>query len=221
VPSLGSSGHRVIRVIGSSRSYDPPVDAVDAARGGDVAAFNSLVEAHQRQVYNLCLRTLGNAEDAADATQEAFFRAYRAIATFRAPPDRFRAWLLRIAVNACYDALRRHKRQPTQSLDALAEPPDTATTEPTPVPDPAPGPEQQTLTAETRRALEQSIAKLSPDHRLTVVLCDVQGLSYDDAAQAMGVEIGTVKSRLSRARAILRDALVARGELARLRRRQD
>lgn len=187
--------------------------ALRAAReGGGIDAFNRLVEQYQRQVYNVCFRTLGNPEDAADATQEAFLGAYRGLAAFRGAAEGFRPWLLRIAVNACYDQLRRRRRRPADSLDSYA----AGQEEPGPaerLADPAPGPEETALTSETARGIETALARLSPDQRLTVVLCDVQGLSYDEAAQVMGVELGTVKSRLSRARAHLRDLLEASGEL--------
>src|SRR6267142_4122780 len=93
--------------------------ALRAAQRGEVAAFNSLVQVYQRQVYNICYRTLGNAEDAADATQDAFLSAFRGLKTFRGPASGFRAWLVRVAVNACYDQLRRRQRRPSESLDAL------------------------------------------------------------------------------------------------------
>ena len=195
-------------------SGDPGANAthVRAAQDGDLAAFNALVRAHQRQVYNLCYRTLGNSEDASDTTQEAFLSAYRNIGSFRGAPDGFRGWLRRSAVNACYDTLRKRKRRPSESLDALvAEAADgtagreIADTE-------APTPEEQALRSETGATIEQALALLSEDRRLTVVLCDVQGLSYDEAAAAMEVEVGTVKSRLSRARAQLREYLSVRGE---------
>jgi RNA polymerase sigma-70 factor (ECF subfamily) len=190
---------------------------ISAAQRGGLEAFNRLVEHHQRQVYNVCYRTLGNAEDAADATQETFLSAYRGIGSFRGTPDGFRPWLLRIAVNACYDQLRRRRRRPADSLEGFsagggregddeAGPADR-------LPDLAPGPEQVALTSETARGIQAALARLSPDQRLTVVLCDVQGLSYEEAAQVMAVELGTVKSRLSRARAQLRELLQAAGEL--------
>jgi RNA polymerase sigma-70 factor (ECF subfamily) len=183
--------------------------SIDAARRGDHGAFNALVERYQRQVYNLCWRTLGNAEDAADATQETFFSAYRAVGGFRAPDEAFRSWLLRIAVNICYDALRRRRRRPTEQLDAR----DSETSVVDVLPDPEPGPEQQALSAETAALVNRALAELSADHRLVITLCDLQGLRYDEAASVLGVELGTVKSRLSRARLALRDALAARGEL--------
>jgi RNA polymerase sigma factor (sigma-70 family) len=189
--------------------------SIRAAQRGGIEAFNHLVDQHQRQVYNVCYRTLGNAEDAADATQEAFLGAYRGIGSFRGAAEGFRPWLLRIAVNACYDQLRRRKRRPAESLEGFAANRD-ADEEAGPadrVPDPAPGPEQEALSSETARGIEAALAHLSSDQRLTVVLCDVQGLSYEEAAQIMSVELGTVKSRLSRARAQLRDLLLKAGEL--------
>src|SRR6266851_8614653 len=90
-----------------------------AAQRGDVAAFNALVLIYQRQLFNVCYRTLGNPEDAADATQDALLSAFRGLKTFNGPPNGLRGWLLRIGVNACYDQLRRRQRRPTDSLDAL------------------------------------------------------------------------------------------------------
>jgi RNA polymerase sigma-70 factor (ECF subfamily) len=172
-----------------------------------VAAFNQLVDSYQRLAYNVAYRTLGQAEEAADATQDAFLSAFRAISDFRG--GSFKAWLLRIVVNACYDQLRRRQRQPTDSLEALA---DSSHADLAPS-DPALGPEPTALGQETAEAIQQALDRLAPEQRLTVVLCDVQGLSYEEAAAALEVAIGTVKSRLSRARAQLRDELIARGEL--------
>jgi RNA polymerase sigma-70 factor (ECF subfamily) len=176
-------------------------DALRAAQGGDVAAFNALVQIYQRQVYNVCYRTLGNPDDAADATQEAFLGAFRGIRSFRGPVEGLRGWLLRIAVNACYDQLRRRQRRPTDSLDVLTQDEIRVT-------DPQPGPEQRALSADTARQIQVAIDRLPHEQRMTVVLCDVQGLSYEEVADAMQVELGTVKSRLSRARARLRELLV-------------
>jgi RNA polymerase sigma factor (sigma-70 family) len=184
--------------------------ALRAAQRGEVTAFNGLVLIYQRQVFNVCYRTLGNAEDAADATQEAFLGAYRGIKSFRGPSVGFRGWLLRIAVNACYDHLRRRQRRPTESLDALGVASDDEANAAEHVVDPQPDPEQRALSAEEARRIQAAIDRLPDEQRLTIVLCDVQGLSYDEAAQAMDVELGTVKSRLSRARARLREFLIER-----------
>ena len=199
----------------------PEAVLVSSAQRGDLAAFNGLVLRYQRQVYNLCFRALGNADDASDATQEAFLSAFRGIGSFRGSAEGFRSWLLRIAVNACHDQLRRRKRRPSQSLEALAEERGEERAGAQLALDPAAGPERRALTSETARRIEAGLARLAPDQRLTVILCDVQGLSYEEAAQAMGVELGTVKSRLSRARAQLRNYLAEHGELPVTARRLD
>src|SRR6266568_3656580 len=188
--------------------------ALKAAQGGDVAAFNTLVLEYQRQIFNVCYRTLGNSEDASDATQDALLSAFRGLKTFNGPASGLRSWLLRIAVNTCYDQLRRRQRRPVDSLDAPSTAdPDRETSLGDHVPDPSAGPEQHSLISETARQIQAALDQLPPDQRLTVTLCDVQGLSYDEAAQAMAVELGTVKSRLSRGRAQLRALLAAKGEL--------
>jgi RNA polymerase sigma factor (sigma-70 family) len=206
------------------RSVDTDAAALEpalrAAQRGDVAAFNQLVHVYQRQVYNVCFRTLGHAEDAADATQDAFLGAFRGLRTFRGPATGFRPWLLRVAVNACYDQLRRRQRRPTDSLDALGEAADELGPAER-LPDPTPGPEAQAMGSETARQIQQAIDRLVPEQRMTVVLCDVQGLDYEEAAQAMGVELGTVKSRLSRARAQLRQALAEKELLSQSARLQE
>ena len=185
-----------------------------AAQGGDVAAFNTLVVVYQRQVFNVCYRTLSSSEDAADATQDALLSAFRGLKTFQGSAAGLRGWLLRIAVNACYDHLRRRQRRPTDSLDTPGVgDPEHEMTAAERLADPGQTPEQHSLRTETAEAIQAAIDRLSPDQRLTVILCDVQGLSYDEAAEAMSVELGTVKSRLSRARAQLRDLLLEKGEL--------
>jgi RNA polymerase sigma factor (sigma-70 family) len=189
--------------------------ALRDAQRGDVSAFNTLVLAHQRTLYNVCYRTLGSAEDAADATQDAFLNAFRNLKSFNGPSSGLKAWLLRIAINACYDHLRRRQRRPSESLERLggSTTDDHPTSAADRVVDPTPGPEQRSLGSETAAAIQAAIDRLPPEQRMTVTLCDVQGLSYEEAAQAMSVELGTVKSRLSRARAQLRDMLTQKGEL--------
>jgi RNA polymerase sigma-70 factor (ECF subfamily) len=184
------------------------LELVQRARTGELAAFNSLVLRHQDAAYGLALRFLSSREAAEDATQEAFIRAYRAIGSFRG--ERFRSWLFSIVANACRDELRRRRRRPQRSLDEAREQPDRADLDPV---DPDPTPEAQALSGELREALERSLMQLPEDWRLVVVLSDVQGLSYEEIAESAGVPLGTVKSRLSRARARLREILLASGEL--------
>lgn len=180
---------------------DPGLLARAAER--DLEAFNELVRAHERLAYNVAWRMLGDADEAADVTQESFIAAYEHLADLRGP---FRPWLLRIVVNRCYDVLRRRQRGP-RSLDALVD------ERAVPLAGPSADPERAALSAELARAIEASLQELPADQRAAVVLVDVQGLSYDEAAIALQVPIGTVRSRLFRARAKLRDALLAQAEL--------
>ncbi len=177
------------------------------AKRGDTQAFDQLVLLYQGMVYNLAYRILGDGEAASDAAQDAFLSAYRAIGRFRG--GSFKGWLLRIVTNACYDQLRREKRQPTSSLEALYP-------EGSPVAqrrDEGEEPEEYALRQELGWLIQQGIATLPPEQRITLLLSELQGLSYQEIAEATGTNMGTVKSRLSRARASLRDYLLSQGEL--------
>ncbi len=172
---------------------------IKQAQRGDVDAFNTLVLRYQDAVYNLAYRILGDSDAATDASQEAFISAYRALERFRG--DNLKAWLMRIVTNACYDELRRQKRRPTTSLEALY------TVTPSPLVSRLENPESLAQQSDLIRAVESCINELPPDQRVVVVLSDVEGYSYQEIAQIAGVSLGTVKSRLSRARARLRDCL--------------
>ncbi len=180
---------------------------IERSRGGDLDAFNALVLAYQAQVYNLCLRMLGYPHAAEDAAQEAFIAAYRAVPRFRG--GSLRAWLLRIAANACYDELRRRRSRPQVPLQASAD--DERPSAELPASDEPL--EQRAERLELARCLQEGLTSLPPDQRLAVILRDVQGLAYEEVAEATGASLGTVKSRISRGRAALRDFLLARGEL--------
>jgi len=182
---------------------------IAAAQEGDLSAFNQLVEQYQKLVYNTAYRVLSDREAAADATQDAFLSAYRAVGRFRG--GSFRAWLMRIVTNACYDQLRAKQRHPTTSLDALLlspNAPDSFGKQRT-----SNGPLGQTLRRELRDAIHAGLQTLPPDQRLAVVLSDIQGFNYQEIAAVMDVPTGTVKSRLSRGRAKLRDFLLSQQEL--------
>jgi len=170
---------------------------------GDLDAFNRLVELHQRLVFNICLRMLGSPAAAEDATQEAFISAWRNISSFRG--QSFRAWLTRIAANACTDELRRRSRRPAVSLDAPA----AGEEAPLEIPDRAAGPEEAALRADQRRRIQAALLDLPADQRLAVVMCDVQGFAYEEIAEAMRTSVGTVKSRIARGREKLRRLLAA------------
>lgn len=182
---------------------------IDLARKGDIDAFNSLVVAYQHQVFNLAYRIMGEEASASDATQEAFISAYKHMESFRG--NSFKSWIYRIVTNACYDELRRRKRRPASSLEGLVE--DSDTEMEFDVPDESPGPESQLEQSELGGVIQAGIQTLPDDQRMTLVLSDVQGMSYEEIATITGANLGTVKSRLSRARAKLRDYLLARGEL--------
>ena len=184
-----------------SAGGDPAsLELVRRAQAGELAAFNSLVLRHQDAVYSLALRFLGSREAAEDAAQEAFIRAYRNLRSFRG--ERFRSWLFSIAANVARDELRR--RRPQRSLDEARDDPDALSIDPA---DPGPSPEAETLRGELRRALERALLELPEDWRMVVILSDVHGLSYEEVAKTAGIPVGTVKSRLSRARGRLRDIL--------------
>ncbi|WP_129670895.1 sigma-70 family RNA polymerase sigma factor [Candidatus Chloroploca sp. Khr17] len=181
---------------------------VQASQRGDAEAYNQLVRLYERRVFNLCYRMLGEAEAAADVTQETFITAYRKLNQFRG--GFFRSWLLRIATNACYDVLRTQKRRPSISLEAA-----TQSEEGGPVLELADAgelPEETALRHELAAAIQQAMAKLPEDQRVVLILSDVQGLAYEEIAVITSTNLGTVKSRLSRARARMRDLLRA-GEL--------
>lgn len=181
---------------------------VEAGQRGDVEAFNQLVRTYEGRVYNLCYRMLGDADAAADVTQDTFISAYRNLNRFRG--GLFRSWLFRIATNACYDALRARKRRPSVSLNATSDVEDDAPA--FDIADSAESPDDFALRRELSAAIQRGIEQLPEDQRIVVILSDVQGLAYEEIAEVTNTNLGTVKSRLSRARARLRDILRA-GEL--------
>lgn len=181
---------------------------IQQAQGGDVEAFNQLVLRYQDRIYSVAYRIMGNAASAADATQDAFLSAYEKLNSYRG--GSFLSWLARIVTNICYDELRRQKRRPATSFEDLPDAdfddgPALATGEATP--------EEITLNSELGAAIQRCIGALGEDQRFVLVLCDVQGLSYQEVAEALDLNIGTVKSRLSRARYAIRQCLQAVREL--------
>jgi RNA polymerase sigma-70 factor (ECF subfamily) len=180
---------------------------VAAGQRGDVESFNALVRLYEGRVYNLCYRMLGDPDSAADAAQDAFLSAFRNLRSFRG--GSFRSWMLRIATNACYDTLRQRKRRPAVSLDIEADDEDSA---PLQIADTGETPTDFALRRELAAAIERGLGELPEDQRVVLILSDIEGLAYDEIAQITNTNLGTVKSRLSRGRARLRDVLRA-GEL--------
>ena len=181
---------------------------ISAAQAGDIEAFNALILRYQDMAFTIAYRMMGDSPRAADATQDAFLTAYRRLETYMG--GNFKAWLMKIVTNTCYDALRYEKRRPATHLDDLM--PDGMDDDP-PIPDPALTPEQHLQASELQQAIQQCIDALNADQRAVLVMSDVEGYPYQDIADHLHTQLGTVKSRLSRARASVRQCLQAVREL--------
>ncbi len=179
------------------------------AAAGDAAAFETLVERYQKQVYNLALRMVNNESDAEDLAQEAFIRAWRSLGSFQYT-SQFSTWLYRLTSNICSDFLRAKKRRKVISLTMLRDDEDSQWD----LPDTEPLPEQQMIAAEERAALARALASLDPDYRQVLTLRIVNECSYQQISQILGIAEGTVKSRLSRAREQLRKKMAASGNIS-------
>ena len=183
---------------------------IQDALQGDLDAFNRLVLAYQDMVYYQAYRMMGEPQGAEDATQEAFISAFKKLKSYRG--GSFKAWLLRIVTNACYDELRRQKRRPTTPLEPLGAD-DEEIESPNWIADDSESPEDAAARSELNEAIQNCLAELPEDFRAAVVLVDLQGLDYSEAAEAIGKPLGTIKSRLARARSRLRDCLQGFWEL--------
>lgn len=181
---------------------------IDKAQQGDLDAFNVLVLQYQDAVYSVALRIMGDPHRAADAAQEAFITVFRRLETYRG--GNFKSWLMRIATNQCYDELRSLKRRPATSMQDL---PDADADDGPALPDDSDSPEEVAEKHELNRAIAQCIQDLGEDQRIVLVMSDIEGMSYQEVAEMTGANLGTIKSRLSRARAAVRDCLQAVQEL--------
>lgn len=182
-------------------------DLVRAAQKGDQGAFSRLVEANQGKIYSLCYRMTGNSDDAADLTQEAFLNAWRGLSKFGGQSS-FSTWLYRLASNACIDFLRREKRRSALSITLEDEDDEDRQAD---FPDDRWSPERELERKELRQTLQDGLAALSPEHREVLLLRETEGLSYQEIAQCLDLEEGTVKSRIARARLALKDYLQKSG----------
>ena len=181
---------------------------VMAAKGGDEEAFAALVRLYEKRVFALAVRMCGSREDAAEAAQEAFLAAWQGLAFFRGDSS-FSTWLYRLASNACVDLLRRescHRTAAGLSLDDEELNLD--------VPDPARSPQDEAERREMREEIERGLASLSPEHREVLVLREIHQLSYDEIAETLDLDVGTVKSRISRGRKQLRKFLLKSGNFS-------
>lgn len=181
---------------------------IKQAQKGDVFSYNTLVLNYQDSVFNVAYRIMGEQDAAEDATQEAFISAYKSLRRFRG--GNFKAWLMRIVTNACYDELRRRKRRPQSSLDEITEEYEST---PLLISEDSPDPQDYGQRTELVEAIQRCLEELPEEQRTAAVLCDVEGYDYKDIADIMSISLGTVKSRISRARAKLRDCLQGTAEL--------
>ena len=184
------------------------IDIIKEAQAGSLSAFNRLVMAYQGTAYNVAYRVMGNADAAADSCQDSFIKAYKAIGQYRG--GSFKSWLLRIVTNTCYDQIRYKNRRPATSLEDLVEESEDGHGN---LVSPNELPEEELLRGELGELLQHAINQLPEDQRLVLVLSDVQQFSYQEIADIIGQPLGTVKSRLSRARQRVRDFLMKRTEL--------
>lgn len=174
------------------------------AQQNDLDAFTELVDVYQNAVYRQAYWLLGEPEAAEDAAQEAFYRAYRKIYTFEGPS--FRAWIMRITTNYCLDQLRRRRSHPSISLATCCEKTNVVDESSYWLIDQHPSPEQWVERSELRDCVRQCLLRLSPKYRVPIILVDIQEMNYQEAAQIMGIRLGSFKSRLSRGRAQLLEA---------------
>jgi len=183
---------------------------IQDAQKGSLDAFNTLILHYQDSVYNTALRILGDEDQAADAAQEAFISAFKSITSFRG--GSFKAWLMRTVTNACYDELRRQKRRPTTPLE-----PDTEDGEEMDSPrwlaDTGMTPAQKSEADELEHAIQHCLNNLPLEFKTVVIMADIQGMDYTEVATSVRVPLGTIKSRLARARLRLRECLQGFAEL--------
>lgn len=183
---------------------------LDMAKKGNAAAFEELIEIHQKKVYNIALRMMGNPDDASELAQEAFIKAYRSIRNFR-EESTFSTWIYRIATNVCLDELRKRKNRNVVYLDEDFKLEDGDMKRQ--VEDSAPTPDAIYERAEISRVVNEAIQSLSEEHRLVLILRDIQGYSYEEISEMLKCPEGTIKSRINRGRQALKDLLLSRKEL--------
>ncbi len=208
--SLASADWRLDGNNGVGAAVMEMPELIQAARSGDENAFNHLISHYQATAQRLAQQILRTEEAAADAVQDALIKVHRALPRFQ--DGNFRSWLLRIVTNTCYDYLRSQRRRSTVSLEDLTDP--SGAEFPQLRADEQQNPEVLVTNQESLQFLLQAIEQLPDWHREVVLLVDVHGYDYTEAAEMLGLPLGTVKSRLSRARAALRDRLHKAGFVA-------
>lgn len=182
---------------------------IKSALKGDMASFEELILSYEKKVYNVALRILKNPEDAKDISQEVFIKIYKNLDKFDGKSS-FSTWVYRITTNACIDELRKKKGKETFSMDSEIEEDEGSFKRE--FADNSPSPEEAVISKETGNEIIKSVEKLSDEHRTIIVLRDIHGLSYTEIADMTGLSIGTVKSRISRARLHLKNIIIGNRE---------
>ena len=181
---------------------------IELAAQGDMAAFEELVKLYEKRVYALTLRMCKNPEDAAEAAQEAFLSAWQGLPFFRGDAS-FSTWLYRLASNACVDLLRRESRHRNAAGPSFND--EDAAVD---VADEAPLPQEELERKELKEQIEAGLQSLTPDHRQVLILREMHQLSYDEISGVLELDVGTVKSRINRARKQLRNFLIKSGNFS-------
>lgn len=189
---------------------DREKDLLERSKAGDIAAFEQLIEGYQRRIFNIALRMLGNYDDAGDLTQEVLIRIYKSIKNFKEQSS-FSTWIYRITTNVCLDEIRKRKNRKFISLDEEIRLEDGDMKRQ--IESDEPSPEASAEAGELKKMVNDSIALLSEEHRIVIVLRDIQGFSYEEIAEMQKLPEGTVKSRINRARQALKNILKSRREL--------
>jgi len=183
---------------------------ISKSKAGDIAAFEELIEAYQKKIFNFAYRMIGNYDDAADLAQEALIRIFKSIGGFKEQSS-FSTWIYRITTNVCLDEIRKRKNKKEYSLDEEVQVDDGQLKRQVMSEDP--GPDDIVEREELRSIVINAIDKLPKEQRIVITLRDIQGLSYDEIAQVLDCPDGTVKSRISRARQALKKVLSSKLEL--------
>lgn len=191
---------------------DDDTRLVHASLSGDSEAFGELVKKYEKLIYNTSYQLIGNPDDAFDVSQETFIKAYRSLGSFRGD-SKFSTWLYKICQNAARDYIRSKSRQKTVSLTVNDDDDTKEVQLDIPDDDISSQPDRSLEREEIRTVVREAIAKLSEDHKNVIVLRDIEGYSYEDISEILNLEIGTVKSRLNRARLAIKDFLINRNFL--------
>lgn len=189
---------------------DNEAELVKRAQNGDVAAFEVLIEDYQKRIFSIAYRMIQHQEDAADLTQEVIVKIFKNLDKFKGD-SKFSTWVYRIATNTCLDEIKKARRRTVYSLDKEIETEDGSIA--AELPDTAPTPEEAAEKNDIKKALYDAIQRLGKEHQTVIVLRDLQGLSYEEIAQILHCSVGTVKSRISRAREKLKKLLSENREL--------